>query len=153
MNLQNVKMLRTRKLKRRKLERFFEKKAIGKPRGTFEEKQKQYFEMVKSGKIKNHCVDATAIFFPSGGILWSPWHLPSRLFPAMAHDARYGPLLLSAFCRWRPFATWPRRRHRNGNGSLCCISTFRFFSLASAPPCQELDPFGRDQCSFVLPRL
>ena len=60
-------MLRTRKLKRRKLERFFEKKAIGKPRGTFEEKQKQYFEIVKSGKIKNHCVDATAIFFPSGG--------------------------------------------------------------------------------------
>ena len=48
-----------------------EKKGIGKPRGTFGEKQKQYFEMVKSGKIKNHCVDATAIFFPSGGF-WIP---------------------------------------------------------------------------------
>ena len=26
---------------------------IGKPKGTWEEKQKSYFEMVKSGKIKN----------------------------------------------------------------------------------------------------
>ena len=50
-----------------KVGEIFEKKGIGKPRGTFEEKQKQYFEIVKSGKIKNHCVDATAIFFPSGG--------------------------------------------------------------------------------------
>ena len=31
----------------------FEKRGVGQPRGTFEEKQKQYFEMVKAGKIKN----------------------------------------------------------------------------------------------------
>ena len=35
------------------LEEIFEKRGVGKPRGTFEEKQKQYFEMVKAGKIKN----------------------------------------------------------------------------------------------------
>ena len=51
---------------KKKVGEIFEKKGIGKPRGTFKEKQKQYFEMVKSGKIKNHCIDATAIFFPSG---------------------------------------------------------------------------------------
>ena len=39
--------------KKKKVGEIFEKKGIGKPRGTFEEKQKQYFEMVNSGKIKN----------------------------------------------------------------------------------------------------
>ena len=38
---------------KKKVGDIFEKKGIGKPRGTFEEKQKQYFEMVNSGKIKN----------------------------------------------------------------------------------------------------
>jgi hypothetical protein len=38
---------------KKKVGQIFEKKGIGKPRGTFEEKQKQYFEMVNSGKIKN----------------------------------------------------------------------------------------------------
>jgi hypothetical protein len=38
---------------KQKVGEIFEKKGIGKPRGTFEEKQKQYFEMVNSGKIKN----------------------------------------------------------------------------------------------------
>ena len=38
---------------KKKVGEIFEKKGIGKPRGTFEEKQKQYFEMVTSGKIKN----------------------------------------------------------------------------------------------------
>ena len=35
------------------MEEIFEKRGIGKPKGTWEEKQKSYFEMVKSGKIKN----------------------------------------------------------------------------------------------------
>ena len=38
---------------KKKIEEIFEKRGISKPRGTFEEKQKQYFEMVKSGKAKN----------------------------------------------------------------------------------------------------
>ena len=38
---------------KKKVGEIFEKKGIGKPRGTFEEKQKQYFEMVNSGRIKN----------------------------------------------------------------------------------------------------
>ena len=38
---------------KKKMEEIFEKRGVGKPRGNFEEKQKQYFEMVKSGKIKN----------------------------------------------------------------------------------------------------
>ena len=38
---------------KKKVGQIFEKKGIGKPSGTFEEKQKQYFEMVNSGKIKN----------------------------------------------------------------------------------------------------
>ena len=38
---------------KKKMEEIFEKRGVGKPRGTFEEKQKQYFEMVKAGKIKN----------------------------------------------------------------------------------------------------
>ena len=38
---------------KKKMAEIFEKRGVGKPRGTFEEKQKQYFEMVKAGKIKN----------------------------------------------------------------------------------------------------
>ena len=38
---------------KKKMEDNFKKRGVGKPRGTFEEKQKQYFEMVKAGKIKN----------------------------------------------------------------------------------------------------
>jgi hypothetical protein len=38
---------------KKKMEDIFEKRGVGQPRGTFEEKQKQYFEMVKAGKIKN----------------------------------------------------------------------------------------------------
>ena len=38
---------------KKKMEEIFEKRGVGKPRGTFEEKQKQYFELVKAGKIKN----------------------------------------------------------------------------------------------------
>ena len=38
---------------KKKMEEIFEKRGIGKPKGTWEEKQKSYFEMVKSGKIKN----------------------------------------------------------------------------------------------------
>ena len=37
---------------KKKMEEIFEKRGVGKPRGTFEEKQKQYFELVKAGKIK-----------------------------------------------------------------------------------------------------
>ena len=38
---------------KKKVEEIFEKRGIGKPRGTFEEKQQQYFNLVKTGKIKN----------------------------------------------------------------------------------------------------
>ena len=38
---------------KKKLEEIFEKRGVGKPRGTFEEKQQQYFNLVKTGKIKN----------------------------------------------------------------------------------------------------
>ena len=38
---------------KKKMEENFLKRGVGKPRGTFQEKQKQYFEMVKAGKIKN----------------------------------------------------------------------------------------------------
>ena len=43
----------TKEEEKKKMEEIFEKRGVGKPRGTFEEKQKQYFEMVKAGKIKN----------------------------------------------------------------------------------------------------
>ena len=43
----------TKEEEKKKMEEIFEKRGVGKPRGTFEEKQKQYFEMVKSGKVKN----------------------------------------------------------------------------------------------------
>ena len=35
------------------MENIFEKRGIGKPKDIWEEKQKSYFEMVKSGKINN----------------------------------------------------------------------------------------------------
>ena len=38
---------------KKKMEEIFEKKEVGKPRGTFEEKQQQYFSLVKTGKIRN----------------------------------------------------------------------------------------------------
>ena len=38
---------------KKKMDDIFEKKTIGKPQGTWEQKQQQYFEMVNSGKIKN----------------------------------------------------------------------------------------------------
>ena len=38
---------------KKKLEEIFEKRGVGKPRGSFEEKQQQYFNLVKTGKIKN----------------------------------------------------------------------------------------------------
>ena len=38
------------------MEEIFKKRGIGKPKDTWEEKQKSYFEMVKSGKIKNPVV-------------------------------------------------------------------------------------------------
>ena len=37
---------------KKKMEEILEKRGVGKPRGTFEEKQKQFFEMVKAGKNK-----------------------------------------------------------------------------------------------------
>ena len=43
----------TKEEEKKKMEEIFEKRGVGKPCGTFEEKQKQYFEMVKAGKIKN----------------------------------------------------------------------------------------------------
>ena len=47
------KEVETKEEDKKKMEEIFEKKGVGKPCGTFEEKQKQYFEMVKSGKVKN----------------------------------------------------------------------------------------------------
>ena len=38
---------------KKKMEEIFIKKGVGKPRGTLQEKQQQYFELVKSNKIKN----------------------------------------------------------------------------------------------------
>ena len=38
---------------KKKMEEIFEKRGVGKPRGNFEEKQQQYFNLVKTGKIKN----------------------------------------------------------------------------------------------------
>ena len=38
---------------KKKMEEIFIKKGVGKPRGTLVEKQQQYFELVKSNKIKN----------------------------------------------------------------------------------------------------
>ena len=43
----------TKEEEKKKVEEIFEKRGVGKPRGTFEEKQKQYFEMVKAGTIKH----------------------------------------------------------------------------------------------------
>ena len=33
--------------------RFLRKKGVGRPSGSFEERQQQYFKLVKSGKIKS----------------------------------------------------------------------------------------------------
>jgi hypothetical protein len=188
---------------KKKVGEIFEKKGIGKPRGTFEEKQKQYFEMIKSGKIKNHCVDATAIFFPSGEFRYpqssaikvdcsppSPmmlfttlllsafaagYHLPEppncseeELMNGYNYTLRGGWMDLSMY------TTWPRDlnhhqdpinfgRHLHGKTSGQCLRkwiTLLYQHPASflqpVPPCQEIDPFERDQCdqcSFVLPRL
>jgi hypothetical protein len=38
---------------KKKMEEIFIKKGVGKPRGTLQEKQQQYFELVKSNNIKN----------------------------------------------------------------------------------------------------
>ena len=38
---------------KKKTEEIFMKKGVGKPRGTLQEKQQQYFDLVKSNKIKN----------------------------------------------------------------------------------------------------
>ena len=35
-----------------RVEKIFEKKGLGRPKGTFEDKQKQYIEMLNNGKIK-----------------------------------------------------------------------------------------------------
>ena len=40
----------------------------------------------------------------------------------------------------------------SGNGSLAFGQHPASF-LQPVPPCQEIDPSDRDQCSFVLPRL
>jgi len=47
------KVVEDKEEQKKKMEEIFEKRGVGKPRGNFEEKQKQYFEMVKAGKIKN----------------------------------------------------------------------------------------------------
>ena len=38
---------------KKKITEIFEKRGVGKPRGSPVEKQQQYFDLVKSGKIKN----------------------------------------------------------------------------------------------------
>ena len=38
---------------KKKMEEIFIKRGVGKPRGSLVEKQQQYFELVKSNKIKN----------------------------------------------------------------------------------------------------
>lgn len=35
-----------------RMDKIFEKKAVGRPRGSFEEKQQQYLKMLNEGKIK-----------------------------------------------------------------------------------------------------
>ena len=35
-----------------RVEKIFEKKGLGRPKGTFEDKQKQYLKMLNEGKIK-----------------------------------------------------------------------------------------------------
>lgn len=37
---------------RKKLDEIFKKKSVGRPTGSLVEKQQQYFDLVKSGKIK-----------------------------------------------------------------------------------------------------
>lgn len=51
--LTECKDVEDKKEQKTKMDDIFEKKTIGKPRGTWEQKQQQYFEMVNSGKIKN----------------------------------------------------------------------------------------------------
>ena len=38
---------------RKKMDEIFKKKSVGRPSGSLVEKQQQYFDLVKSGKIKN----------------------------------------------------------------------------------------------------
>ena len=54
--LTNGKEIEDKEEQKKKMEEIFEKRGIGKPKDTWEEKQKSYFEMVKSGKIKNPVV-------------------------------------------------------------------------------------------------
>ena len=35
------------------MDKMFEKKQIGRPSGSFQDKQKQYMDMLKKGRIKN----------------------------------------------------------------------------------------------------
>ena len=37
---------------REKMDKIFEKKGLGRPKGSFEDKQKQYVEMLNKGRIK-----------------------------------------------------------------------------------------------------
>ena len=49
----NKKWLNSPKLKvKKKIEKAFEAKGIGRPAGNFESKQKQYLDMLNNGKIK-----------------------------------------------------------------------------------------------------
>jgi uncharacterized radical SAM superfamily protein len=48
-----VKTVEEKEEEKKKMENIFNKKSIGKPRGTYEEKQQQYFELVQTGRIKN----------------------------------------------------------------------------------------------------
>ena len=48
-----VKTVEEKEEEKKKMENTFKKKSIGKPRGTYEEKQQQYFELVQTGRIKN----------------------------------------------------------------------------------------------------
>ena len=48
-----VKTVEEKEEEKKKMENIFKKKSIGKPRGTYEEKQQQYFELVQTGRITN----------------------------------------------------------------------------------------------------
>ena len=45
----------------KKMEDIFIKRGVGKPRGTPAEKQQQYFDLVKSNKIKNAVQKSTGL--------------------------------------------------------------------------------------------
>ena len=51
--LSEEKVVEDKEEQKKKLDEIFEKKGVGRPSGSFEERQQQYFKLVKSGKIKS----------------------------------------------------------------------------------------------------